>query len=284
MNRLLPPYLLNGPALVLFVTMMAVPLVLTFMLSFNSFDFYGGIKADFGWHNYYEVISDSYFHKIFARTYGIAIMVTLLCILIGAPEAYILYHMSSTWRSLCLLAILGPLLISVIVRTLGWALLIGNKGVINEALISIGLIETPIKMMFTQTGIVVAMVHVLVPFMVLSVWATLQKLDPLVERAALSLGASQFTVLRRVVLPQVMPGVLAGSLIVFALTASAFATPSILGGRRLKVVATTAYDEYLNTLNWPLGAAIALVLLVANVIVITAYNRYVERKYAAVFD
>ena len=94
-----------------------------------------------------------------------------------------------------------------------------------------------------MTGIVVALVHGLVPFMVLSVWTTFQKLDPLVERAALSLGASQFTVLRRVVLPQVMPGVLAGSLIVFALTASAFATPSILGGRRLKVVATTAYDE-----------------------------------------
>jgi putative spermidine/putrescine transport system permease protein len=284
MNRLLPPYLLNAPALVLFVTMLAVPLILTFMLSFNSFDFYGGIKPDFGWHNYYEVVSDSYFHKIFARTYGIAILVTLFCALIGAPEAYILYHMGSTSRSLCLLAILGPLLISVIVRTLGWALLIGNKGVINEALIGIGLIETPIKMMFTTTGIVIALVHVLVPFMVLSVWTTLQKLDPLVERAALSLGASQFTVLRRVVLPQVMPGVLAGSLIVFALTASAFATPAILGGRRLKVVATTAYDEYLNTLNWPLGAAIAVVLLVANVIVITAYNRYVERKYAAVFD
>lgn len=139
-------------------------------------------------------------------------------------------------------------------------------------------------MMFTTGGIVVALVHVLVPFMVLSVWTTLQKLDPQVESAALSLGASHFTTLRRVVLPQVMPGVLAGSLIVFALTASAFATPSILGGRRLKVVATTAYDEYLNTLNWPLGAAIAVILLIANVVVVMSYNRYVERKYAAVFD
>ena len=284
MKRLLPPYLLNGPALLIFAVMLAVPLIMTFMLSFNSFDFYGGIKQDFGWHNYYEVISDNYFHKIFLRTYSIAIAVTFFCALIGAPEAYILYRMGSTWRSLCLLAILGPLLISVIVRTLGWALLIGNKGVINELLIGVGLIDTPIKMMFTQTSIIVALIHVLIPFMVLSVWTTLQKLDPLTQRAAISLGASQFTVLRRVVLPQVMPGVLAGSLIVFALTASAFATPSILGGRRLKVVATTAYDEYLNTLNWPLGAAIAVILLIANIVVITAYNRYVERKYAAVFD
>ncbi len=284
MNRILPPYLLNGPALLIFVVMLVVPMVTTLILSFNSFDFYTGITPDYGWHNYLEVVQDSYFHEIFARTYGIAIAVTFICALIGAPEAYILSRMSKTWRSLCLLAILGPLLISVIVRTLGWALLIGNNGVVNEILIGVGIIETPLKMMFTTGGIVVALVHVLVPFMVLSVWTTLQKLDPQVESAALSLGASHFTTLRRVVLPQVMPGVLAGSLIVFALTASAFATPSILGGRRLKVVATTAYDEYLNTLNWPLGASIAVILLISNVAVVMSYNRYVEKKYSAVFD
>jgi putative spermidine/putrescine transport system permease protein len=284
MKKHLSPYLLSGPALLIFIVMLVVPMLMTLILSFNSFDFYGGIKQDFGWHNYLEVIQDSYFHIIFLRTYGIAIAVTFICALIGAPEAYILNRMSKNWRSLCLLAILGPLLISVIVRTLGWALLIGNNGVINEILLGIGIIDTPVKMMFTTTSIVVALVHVLVPFMVLSVWTTLQKLDPQVESAALSLGASHFTTLRRVILPQVMPGVLAGSLIVFALTASAFATPSILGGRRLKVVATTAYDEYLNTLNWPLGAAIAVILLIANVVVVMSYNRYVERKYASVFD
>ncbi|MCP4390371.1 MAG: ABC transporter permease, partial [Gammaproteobacteria bacterium] len=168
-----PPYLLNGPALVIFTVMLVVPMVMTLILSFNSFDFYGGINADdYGWHNYLEVVQDSYFHEIFARTYGIAVAVTLICALIGAPEAYILNRMSKTWRSVCLLAILGPLLISVIVRTLGWALLIGNNGVINEMLLGIGLIETPLKMMFTTGGIVVALVHVLVPFMVLSVWTT----------------------------------------------------------------------------------------------------------------
>jgi putative spermidine/putrescine transport system permease protein len=104
-----------------------------------------------------------------------------------------------------------------------------------------------------------------------------------VEDAALTLGASQATVLRRIVLPQAMPGILSGSLIVFSLTASAFATPSIIGGRRLKVVATTAYDEYLSTLNWPLGAAIAIVLLVATAIIIMSYNRLIERRYAQVF-
>jgi putative spermidine/putrescine transport system permease protein len=148
----------------------------------------------------------------------------------------------------------------------------------------LGFIAAPIPFMFTETGIVVALSHVLVPFMVLSVWAALQRLDPHVENAAMSLGASHATVLRRVVLPQVMPGVLSGAIIVFALAASAFATPAIIGGRRLKVASTLAYDEFLNTLNWPLGAAVAILLLAALALIVVGSNRLVERRYAAVFE
>lgn len=279
------PYYLSAPAIVLYLGMFTVPLLMTFLLSFNSFDMMaGGINHDvYSLANYWEVVSDSYFHEIFLRTFLISVAVTLFCALLGAPEAYILYRMANPWKSICMLVILGPLLISVVVRTLGWAILIGSNGIINQALLGVGLVETPVKLMFTTTGVVVALVHVLIPFMVLSVWASLQKLDPKVESAGLSLGATPFTVLRRIVVPQIMPGILSGSLIVFALTASAFATPSILGGRRIKVVATTAYDEYLGTLNWPLGAAIAVLLLIANVIIIMTYNKIIERKYAQAF-
>lgn len=278
------PYLLSAPALLLYVGMFMIPLIMTFMMSFYSYDMTkGGIIYDFSLANYTEVLSDSYFHEIFLRTFIISILVTVFCVLLGTPEAYILHRMSSQWKSICMLAILGPLLVSVVVRTLGWAILIGSNGIINQSLMAIGVIDQPIKLMFTTTGVVIALIHVLIPFMVLSVWASLQKLDTQVESAGQSLGASPFTVLRRIVIPQIMPGILSGSLIVFALTASAFATPSILGGRRLKVVATTAYDEYLGTLNWPLGASIAVLLLIANVIIITSYNKFIERKYAQAF-
>lgn len=278
------PYLLTAPAAVLFVVMFTAPLAITFLLSFNSFDLMqGGVIEDYTLQNYVEVLSDPYFHEIFLRTFLMSIGVTALCILIGTPEAYILYRMRSPWKSICMLGVLGPLLISVVVRTLGWAILFGSSGVINETLLSLGLVDEPIKLMFTTTGVIIALVHVLIPFMVLSVWASLQKLDPQVQSAAMSLGAEPFTVMRRVVVPQVMPGILSGSLIVFALAASSFATPSIIGGRRIKVVATTAYDEYLGTLNWPLGAAIAVLLLVANVLLVTSYNRVIERKYAQAF-
>ena len=137
--------------------------------------------------------------------------------------------------------------------------------------------------MIALVGVVVALTHVLMPFMVLAVWAALQQLDPQIENAAASLGAGQATILRRIVLPQIVPGMLSGALIVFALAASAFATPAIIGGRRLKVAATLAYDEFLNTLNWPLGAAVATLLLVALIAIVVGSNRLVERRYAEVF-
>jgi putative spermidine/putrescine transport system permease protein len=119
--------------------------------------------------------------------------------------------------------------------------------------------------------------------MVLSVWASLQKLDFMTEPAADSLGAGTLTVMCRIVFPQVIPGVLSGSLIVFALAAGVFATPAIIGGRRLKVVPTTIYDEFLNYLNWPMGAALAGVLMVIVLTVSFLANRFVERRYNQVF-
>jgi putative spermidine/putrescine transport system permease protein len=279
------PYLLSAPALLLFVAVVLIPIAMTVILSFHDWGQYKGIEPVFILKNWREIVEDGYFHEMFLRTLRISVLVTVVAAVFGAPEAYILNRMRNPWKGIFLLVILGPLLISVVARTLGWALLFGGEtGVINKALLTLGVIEAPIPFMFTETGVVIALSHVLMPFMVLSVWAGLQRLDPQVENAAMSLGASHATVLRRIVLPQVMPGILSGAIIVFALAASAFATPAIIGGRRLKVAATLAYDEFLNTLNWPLGAAVATLLLAALVAVIVGCNRLVERRYAQVFQ
>ncbi len=277
------PYWLTAPGVLMMLAFVAVPLVITLSLSLYPFLPGGGVGEQLTIANYADVAQDEYFHAIFARTFGMAILVTLICIAIGVPEAYILSRLSARWRAVSIVIVLGPMLISVVVRTLGWAVLLGNEGVINKLLLASGLVNEPVKMMFTFTGVVVALVHVLVPFMVLAVWASLQKLDATTEQAAQSLGAGLPTVLRRIVFPQVIPGVLSGSLIVFALAASAFATPSIIGGRRLKVVPTTIYDEFLGNLNWPLGAALAVVLVVIVLAVSIGMNRFVERRYKQVF-
>ncbi|MDR0260971.1 MAG: ABC transporter permease [Comamonas sp.] len=275
---------MSGPGLLVFVTMLLAPLALTAILSLNVFNGMEGIQKVYSLKNYLEIFSDSYYLEIFGRTALMSAIVTVLCVVLGVPETIIISRMRGRWRGVFLLIILAPLLISVVVRTLGWSILMGNNGLINKGLMLFHIIDEPLRLAFTMTGVTIAMVHVMVPFMVISVWASLQKLDPQVENAGLSLGASQRTVFRRVVLPQLLPGILSGSIIVFALSASAFATPALLGGRRLKVVATAAYDEFLNTLNWPLGAAIAVVLLVANVVIIVGCNRWIERRFKAVFE
>ena len=278
------PWLLSGPALLLFVSLLLVPLLLTLMLSFRVFSDTAGVTSAYTLTNYWEVVSDPYYGTIFLRTAGLAFAVTLLSIVLGVPETIVLARMKRPWQSLCLLIVLGPLLISVVVRTLGWQILLGNNGVLNNLLQSLHITSEPIRLVFTMTGMIIALTHVLVPFMVMSVWATMQKLDPQVEWAGRSLGGSPLAVFRRVVLPQIMPGVLSGSIIVFALSASAFATPALIGGRRLKVVATAAYDEFLGTLNWPLGASIAVLLLIANVAIAMGCSRLAERRFRHIFD
>jgi putative spermidine/putrescine transport system permease protein len=272
------PWWLSGPALLMFTALLLVPLLLTAVLSFNVYDPATGPKAgEFTLDHYAHVFTDSYYHGIFWRTFWISALVTLICIVVGAPEAYVLSRMRNPWRSVLLLVVLAPLLVSVVVRAFGWSMLLGPEGAVNSLLGLVGI--GPVKMLYTEIAVIIALVHVMLPFMVIPVWTSLQKLDPGVENAALSLKASPFTTLRRIVLPQVMPGILSGSLIVFGLAASSFAIPGLLGGRRLKMVATVVYDEYLHELNWPLGAAIALTLLAANLIVMLSYNRLVEGRY-----
>ncbi|HEY9212349.1 MAG TPA: ABC transporter permease [Ancylobacter sp.] len=257
---------------------------MTALLSFQRWDRVAGIENVLVLDHWREVFSDAYFAEMFLRTLRLAVAVTLLTALIGAPEAYILNRMTSRWKGVCLLAILGPLLISVVARTLGWALLFGGaNGVVNQALMRLGAISAPLPFMFTETGMIVALAHVLMPFMVLAVSASLQRIDPKVEHAAASLGARHSTILARIVLPQIMPGVLSGAIIVFALAASSFATPAIIGGRRLKVASTLIYDEFLSSLNWPLGAVIAMILLIALIAIVAGSNRFVERRYAQAY-
>lgn len=278
------PWWLASPAALLMLAFLALPMVMLLGLSLNPFVPGAGVGEGFTLSHYADLATDDYFHTIFGRTLALSFWVTLGCLLIGVPEAWVLSRLSPRWRAVSMVIVLGPLLISVIVRTLGWAILLGSEGVINRSLMALGWIDAPIRMMYTFSAMTVALVHVLVPFMVLAVWASLQRLDPATLQAAASLGAPATTVFRRVVLPQVVPGMLSGVLIVFAMAASAFATPAIIGGRRLKVVPTTIYDEFLGNLNWPLGAALAAVLLVIVLVVTLGTNRWVERRWRRVFE
>lgn len=279
-SRRWPAYALSTPALVFYGLLLAVPLLSTLLLSLRVFDTTHVTWTGLGVTNYLAVLGDAYFHIIFARTFVLAAIVTVLCVLLGTPEAIILSRMRAPWRSLCLVAILAPFLISVVVRTLGWAVLLGGDGLVSRLLETVHVVDEPLVLMYSMTGMVIALVHVLVPFVVIAVWVALQRCDPDVERAGASLGASEGLIFRRLVLPQIVPGIVSGAVVVFSLAATSFATPAIIGGRRLKVVATAIYDAFLGTMDWPQGAALAVALLLANLAILTTWQRLGERRRA----
>ena len=276
--RAASPALLAAPSGVVYLLVLLIPLAGVLVLSLQGFDFSRGILPRWDLANYADLLTDPLFHEALARTFRIAAITTAACLLIGVPEAWIIRRMAPRWRGLMLLVVVGPLLVSVVVRTFGWMVLLGTNGLINGALVALGLPDAPYRLMFTEFAVILGLVHVMVPLVVLAVWASLARLDPALANAAESLGAGRLTVFRRIVLPNIMPGVLGGALMVFCLSASAFATPAMLGGRRLKVVASMAYNEFLNTLNWPLGAAIATLLLAAILAATLVWTRFVESR------
>ncbi len=270
------PWLLSAPALLLFLLFVATPLLMIAVLSLLRGDHAGGATGPLTLANWRTLIDDDYYLTGLLRSLRIAILATVASLALGMPEAFVLSRMRPAWRGLCLVVVLGPLLISIVVRTLGWSLLLGGDGLVNEALSQLGL--APVTFMYTELGVVIALVHVFSPFVVLAVLTSLQRLDPDLERAAASLGASRFRVLCDIVLPQISAGIVAGAVTVFALAASAFATPAIIGGRRLKVASMLAYDEFFTSLDWPLGAALAVTMLVGVGAIIGLFGRLTERR------
>lgn len=272
----LRPYLLISPSTALYAVFVAAPLVAILWLSLTAADGSGSVDLA----NYVAIVSDPYYIEIFARTLLIAVVTTVVTVSCGTWAALALFRLSPKWRSGLLLVCLAPLLISVIVRTMGWALLLGPTGLINVGLQRLGLIDQPMQFMYTITGVVVALVHVTVPYVVISVWASLERLPKGAELAAISLGASRMATLRRVTLPLAVPGILSGTLVVFAVAFGAFATPAIMGGGRLMTAATATYDEFLTTQNWPMGSALSVMLLLTCAVVVAGLSHLVEKRYA----
>ncbi|MFJ9993074.1 ABC transporter permease [Pseudomonas putida] len=265
------------PALITFVVVFAIPMVLIFKLGISTED------GAFSLQNFVAIAGDEYYQEIFARTFKLAALVTIVAVAIGIFEGYYLNGLYGRTRMLVLMAILGPLFVSVVVRTLGWQIILGNNGPISQFLQMTGLAKGPADLLFGELAIFIGLLHMVLPYMILNIWTALMSYDDKTEKAARSLGAGAGTVFFKIVLPQIMPGVLSGALTVFALSMSAFATPALLGGRTTKVVATAVYDEFLSTFNWNLGASIAIILLALNVFTAFFLNKWVERKFKGVF-
>jgi putative spermidine/putrescine transport system permease protein len=269
---------LLAPAVLVIAVCLAGPL--TLLLSY-SFAPGGSTRANFSegltLENYVSVLGDTFYLGIILKTLWLSVLITVAAMIVGWPLAYFLWKAPERFKTLCTLGVVAPLLISIPVRNYGWMVILGDTGLINKALLATGLIAQPLRMMFTDFAVVLGLTHVLMPFVVLSVLATLERIPGHLTEAARSLGAGRLTAIRLIVLPLSMPGLLAGATLVFCVAISSYVTPALMGPSGAKYSATLVYQQFVSVFDWPRGAAIAAVLLVitaaALVLVLGSANR-----------
>jgi len=276
------PLVLLLPATVLFVVFFLFPLGVLVANSFHDYSRLAGIIPEFTLKNYVRILSDSYYLEIALRTMRLAFLTSIVTLLIGYPIALYLTVASPRQRAWIILLVLSPLLVSVIVRTFGWLILLGSNGLVDTTLKSLGLGGG--TLLHTEAAVVAGLANVLLPFLVLSVATSLQAIDPAVPLAAASLGATPWRSFRAVTVPLSLPGVLSGLLIVFSLASSSFVTPALLGGANYKVLSTMVYQQAMVMQNWPFAAAFAVALVLIVYVVLAIQRRALEGgKYGIVF-
>jgi putative spermidine/putrescine transport system permease protein len=218
--------------------------------------------------------------RVLGITFQIALVVTVLTLVLGYPVAYALASMSPARANVLMIFVLIPFWTSILVRSYAWMVLLGREGTVNRVMIRLGLVDEPVKLLNTRLAVYVAMVHILLPFMILPLYSVMRGIDRNLLRAAENLGASPFHVFRRVFLPLSLPGVGAGCLLVFILALGFYITPALLGGQR-DITISMLIAQQVNLLKWGFASALALLLLVAALAVYFAFTRIlgVERIY-----
>lgn len=228
-------------------------------------------SADFpSLEHYRRALIDPYYLRIFAETIGYGLLCTLLSIVLGFPVGYAMGRMDPRKRRWYVILIILPLTLSLIVIVFGWLVLLGRNGLVNSLLLTLGLIDSPRALLFNGPAVIVVLVMQFLPFMILSIMSVVVQIDPALELASANLRATRWITLLRVIFPLSMPGIVAGSTLVFAASVSAFVTPRLIGGQRVQMIGSIIYDQILTYLNWSFGAALALILLALTIIVTAA--------------
>jgi putative spermidine/putrescine transport system permease protein len=231
------------------------------------------------WAAWVKFFTDPYYLGVMFTTLRLGAVVTVLTLLIGYPAAYAISKIHRPGLALAAyLVLLAPILVSVVVRTYGWLLLLSNTGVVNFVLRRLGLVSTPVALIFNETGIVISMVHILLPFAVFPILSVIGQLTPDLKEAAMDLGADRWYTFRRVTLPLTMPGVISAAQIVFTLTISAFVTPFLMGGGKVQILSGLIYRD-MEAVNLGFASVVALVLLALAIAILAASNQLVRSAY-----
>jgi putative spermidine/putrescine transport system permease protein len=255
-----------APALLFLAVLYLLPMA---MLLAQSVE--GGSLA-----NYEKALTDGLYVRVLLDTLLIAAYVSAFCLVLGYPVAYLLATAPRSWGTIGLVFVLLPFWTSILVRTYGWMVLLGRNGIINRALLETGVISTPLPLLNNMTGVLIGMVHVLLPYMIFPLYAVMRRMDPGLTAAAEGLGAPGWQVFRRIYFPLTLPGVLAGVTLVYVLSIGFFITPALLGGGKVAMMAVLIEHQVRMFLNWGFAAALSAVLLAATLVVYVVLRRLLK--------
>ena len=266
------------PGLLYYLIFFIVPIAYLIRNSFNRYSFTELIEETFTFENYINFFSDSYNRGIFVDSFLMSIGIVLLTIILAYPLAYLLARVPSKLTPVISGIVYLPLLCSAVVTAFGWLTLLSDSGLINSSLMSLGIIDEPIRLMYTRKGVLIALTHAQLPYMVNSIRSILQGIDRFTEESAQTLGANWANTFFRITLPLSLPGIAAGSLLVFVGSISAYVTPMVIGGGRVNTLASIIYRQTKVLVNWPLAGAISVVLMIVAGLALFAYNKALESR------
>ena len=259
-------YLLLVPCLVLLIVFLVMPLIQIILPTL----FPEG--SGFSFTNYLSFFQDEYYMTIFIRTVKIALISSLVCMILGVPTAYFISRCDKKWRGILMAISIFPMLTNSVVRSFAWINILGKNGVINNFLMSIGVIEEPITMLYTEFSVLIGTIYLFLPLMIITLVGVMENIDNDMMEAAESLGANRIKAFMKVVLPLSIPGSIVGCVLVFTGSLSAYTTPQLLGGPKNLVLATFISQQALSLNNWTAASVFAVIMIITTLIVMKALN------------
>jgi putative spermidine/putrescine transport system permease protein len=256
------------PLVAVFVGFFIAPLLVLLALSLSrEADMHALTLA-----HYVKFFTDPFNYSILWATLLLGVKATLLCLLFGYPIAWIASRVHARWQTVLLFLVILPIMTSVVVRTFSWIVILGRQGVLNRIAMGLGLTSEPLRLLFTETGVVMVLAQVQMPLMVLPILTVMSKLDPNLEDASRVLGAGEWRTLWRVTLPLSLPGVIAGCILTYSASVTAFVTQTLIGGARLVYMPLHIYQQAIGANNWPFAAAISVIFMLAVLCVVAVLN------------
>jgi len=256
------------PLAALFVAFFVAPLVILLGLSLSAEPEMQTLTAA----HYLKFFTDPFNYSILWDTLLLGLKATLVCLVFGYPIAWIAARASARWQSVLVFLVILPILTSVVVRTFAWIVILGRQGVLNQIALGLGLTREPLRLLFTEPGVVIVLAQIQMPLMVLPILTVLSKADPNLADASRALGAGEWRTLWRVTVPLSLPGVIAGCILTYSACVTAFVTQSLIGGARLLYMPLHIYQQAIGANNWPFAAAISVIFLIAVMVVISVLN------------